>query len=331
MSSFFKKYSLEWGWLFEELIAPSIQFWSALAALTIVGHLVIDHIFVEGTAYRPTLGGTPTYAGVAASMMGSRVEVVSKVGHDFPDEYLSWLSNRGLDVSGVVRVDGARTTSFRIVYDCSDRRMTLLDACDPLNPDDIPPDLRADGILLGPVANEIPVETCRVLSGLTKCLSLDPQGYLRRFGPEGTMIDEDRISHEILRLVQVLRASEREISLITGLDNMLEACQLIRSMGPDLVIVTRGPSEIVVVGDGVALAVPSWPSRVVDPTGAGDAFFGVFLSEFLQGKAVDWCSCVGAASASFVVEGYGPSRFGSAEEIQQRAHRLMKDVKFLES
>jgi sugar/nucleoside kinase (ribokinase family) len=208
--------------------------------------------------------------------------------------------------------------------------MTLLDACEQLNPEDVPPDLKADCILMGPIANEIPIETCRVLSRLTKCLSLDPQGYLRRFGPEGAVIDEGIMSPEILRLVHVLKASERELYLMTGLDNMLDAYKLIRSMGPDLLIITRGSSGTIALGNDGAFTVPSWPSKVVDPTGAGDAFFGAFLSEYIEGKAVDWCSCVGAASASFVVEGYGPSRFGSGEEVRQRALLLMKGAKKLE-
>ena len=61
---------------------------------------------------------------------------------------------------------------------------------------------------------------------------------------------------------------------------------------------------------------------LVDPTGAGDVFMGGFLTEYLREKESVWCSCVGSAAASLVVEGIGPTYFGSKEKIYQRAKVL---------
>jgi sugar/nucleoside kinase (ribokinase family) len=64
------------------------------------------------------------------------------------------------------------------------------------------------------------------------------------------------------------------------------------------------------------------PVQVTDPTGAGDAFIGGFLAEYVQGKDCSWCSCVGAAAASLVVEAVGPLHIGEKEQIYQRAQIL---------
>ena len=59
-----------------------------------------------------------------------------------------------------------------------------------------------------------------------------------------------------------------------------------------------------------------------DPTGAGDAFIGAFLAEYVSGKDPEWCSCVGSAASSFVVEGIGPAEFGEKEETYLRARQI---------
>jgi len=73
--------------------------------------------------------------------------------------------------------------------------------------------------------------------------------------------------------------------------------------------------------------VPAGKSKiVVDPTGAGDAYIGGFLAEYVRNKDVLWCACVGSATASFVVEAVGPSRFGEKHEVYERAQRIYEKV-----
>jgi len=293
-----------------------------VTSIAIVGHLAIDHIFVEEATYSPTVGGVPTYAGLAAAKMGSKVKVVSKVGESLPEECLRWLSNQGLDLSGVRRIKGARTTSFEIRYVGNEREMRLLEKGEPITPDDVPPGMNTDGILLGPVAAEIPPETVELLSGLTPCLSLDPQGFLRRFGDDGIVFESKGFDLRLLKFIKILKATRKELALLTGYDDPHTACGFLRTQGPEVVIATGGSSDTILIGDDETIEVPSWPSRVVDPTGAGDAFLGAFLAEYLNGVELAWCARVGAASASFVVEGYGPSRFGSREDVYDRATRI---------
>jgi sugar/nucleoside kinase (ribokinase family) len=75
--------------------------------------------------------------------------------------------------------------------------------------------------------------------------------------------------------------------------------------------------------EGTIHNVPSFtPEKLVDPTGAGDAFMGGFLAEYARGEDSSWCSCVGSAIASLVVEGIGPTHFGDIDEIYRRARLL---------
>jgi sugar/nucleoside kinase (ribokinase family) len=71
--------------------------------------------------------------------------------------------------------------------------------------------------------------------------------------------------------------------------------------------------------------VPTYPSdNVVDPTGAGDVFIGALLTEYIAGKNLLWCACVGSAAASIVVENVGATSFGQKTEIYRRANSIYK-------
>jgi hypothetical protein len=55
-----------------------------------------------------------------------------------------------------------------------------------------------------------------------------------------------------------------------------------------------------------ALEIPSYPARLVNPIGAGDAFCGGFLSKFCRTYDPSEAALYGNISASLVVEGHDP-------------------------
>jgi sugar/nucleoside kinase (ribokinase family) len=93
--------------------------------------------------------------------------------------------------------------------------------------------------------------------------------------------------------------------------------------GVETVIVTMGAKGSILSVGGAQYNIAACPSQVlVDPTGAGDVFMGGFLTEYLGQKESIWCACVGSAAASVVVEGLGPTYFGTKDEIYARAKVL---------
>jgi sugar/nucleoside kinase (ribokinase family) len=55
---------------------------------------------------------------------------------------------------------------------------------------------------------------------------------------------------------------------------------------------------------------------------------GGFLAEYVNGENILRCGCVGAAAASFVVEGVGPTVFGDKPQVYERARELYeKEIK----
>jgi sugar/nucleoside kinase (ribokinase family) len=297
-----------------------------------VGHLSIDHIYLpEKNMPFVVLGGSATYVSFAARRLDSRVAVLSKVGKDFPAAYLWWLRQEGIDLSRVAKLEDAQTTCFDLRYagDLSNRTLQLKAKAPSITVEDLPTSLKAKAIHIGPIAGEITYDVAEKLRGCTEILSLDPQGLVRNFDENGNATLESSVDKRLLKLVDIYKSSLKEIQALTDLADPNLAIKAIHEYGPKIVIVTLGSEGALVSVEDKMHTVPAHkPEKVVDPTGAGDAFMGGFLAEYVYGEDCSWCSCVGSAVASLVVEGVGPTFFGEKEEIYRRARFLYeKEIK----
>jgi len=297
--------------------------------LTTVGHFAIDLITSPRIRRpKPTLGGPPTFCSVAARKLDARVSVVSKVGGDFPPEYIDWLVENGVDLSGLKRFSEALTTRFLLEYEDGRRRLQLKARAPTIEPDDIPESTESRAIHIGPIANELSAETIRRLRIRTEILSLDPQGLIRRFDVQGNVSLKKIEDVEILKIIDIFKCTTKELSSFVHTSEILSAVKSLHHHGIGTVIVTRGMKGSVLSHKGRVYRIPACrPEILIDPTGAGDVFIGAFLAEYLRNEDVAWCACVGSAAASFVVEGVGSSSFGEKNAIYERASVVSKNLR----
>lgn len=96
---------------------------------------------------------------------------------------------------------------------------------------------------------------------------------------------EDRAKMEMRSLISyadVMKISDEETSLLTDADTPEEAAEILCSQGVKIVVVTLGAKGAYVRNQDGGLYVPGFPSKVVDTTGAGDAFWGGFLYKICE-------------------------------------------------
>jgi sugar/nucleoside kinase (ribokinase family) len=263
--------------------------------------------------------------------LDARTAVVSKVGGDFPKAYLWWLAQECVDVSGVAKVENAQTTSFELKYsdDLSDRVLQIKNRAPPITVEDLPNSIRAKVIHMAPIAGEITYEVAEKLKSRADALSLDPQGLLRVFDEDGTATLGSLGDKRILELVSIYKSSQAEIEAATNQSDLKLAMKAIHDYGVKTVIVTLGTKGALISVEGDAYDIPAYKAeKIVDPTGAGDAFIGGFLVEYINDANYRRCACVGSAVASTVVEAPGPTFSVDKAEIYQRARALYeKEIK----
>jgi sugar/nucleoside kinase (ribokinase family) len=294
--------------------------------LVTVGHLAVDTITTPTAAVpRQALGGSPTYVSLAAAKLGAKVSIISKVGGDFPEEYLEWLRGSGVGVLGLVR--GGVSTRFALDYGKRwERRLRLVSRAPSILVSDVP-QRKSRAVHVGPIVGEVSADVVLRLRRMGKVLSLDPQGFVRSFDGKGNVSLKRWNAADVLSKVTVFKSTVEELGVVTGKSDLREGVREVAGCGVRVVVVTRGLRGSTLYFDEVFYEIPACKPRVVvDPTGAGDVFVGGFLAEYLACTDPVWCGCVGSAAASFVVEGFGPERFGERDEVYERARQIYGKV-----
>jgi sugar/nucleoside kinase (ribokinase family) len=268
------------------------------------------------------VGGPPTFVSLVANKLGARVGVVSKVGEDFR-RHVTWLRENNVDLSHVQILNDACTTRFILTYNHGKRKLQLRRKAPQLVLQDIPTSLRTKAVHIAPVANELSPELIQELKGRASLLSLDPQGFLREFDAHGNVKPKKPGDLSFLHDCDVFKSSVKELKTMTGSVKIGASMRKIRNYGPKIILITMGRRGVLAHVDEAFYHIPACrPSILRDPTGAGDAFVGAFLAEYLRETEPLWCCCVGSAAASFVVEEVGPQRFGEKIEVYRRAKKI---------
>ncbi len=304
----------------------------ATTDLVVVGHFAIDFISLPNRD-QPIriLGGAVAYTSLVARVLGGSVSIISKVGSDFPQEWLSSLSQKNINLTNVVTDPQNKTTNYELKYnkDFSSRTLRLKTQGSQITLNDLPASIQSKAVHIAPIDAEISPEVIRRLRSFTDCLSLDPQGMTRRFDAEGNVKCSLETDKHVLDLINIYKSSVDEALTLTEKTDINQAAKAIHDLGPQIVIITSGNKGSTLSIEGTVWTVPACrPRRVVDPTGAGDVFIGAFLTEYVHKKDPLWSACVGSAAASQVVENIGTTFFGDKNEIYRRADALYeKEIK----
>lgn len=294
---------------------------------TVVGHTTVDLIYVAEHPTYPTPGGSSVYASITALRLGYDATPVSKVGYDFPDEFMVWLSKSGLNTSFYIRDLKSKTTRFKLVYGSSGRILKLLGLCSPITPLELGNLPRVELAHVGSVAGEVDLETLKALRVKAHMLSIDVQGFIRKFKEDGEVYEDKYLNPEVLSNADVVKLSMKEAEALTGASDPMETLKRLGKLHHGIVLLTLGEDGSLCMAERKVLRSPPYkPPKVVDPTGAGDSFIASFTVEFFRSSDLNWSLAVASAASSFVTEGYGPSKFGSKDEVYERARTLIDKI-----
>lgn len=270
-----------------------------------VGHVARDEFEGEPT-WR--LGGTALYAAATAARLGTSTALVTRVG---PTEQPA-LEERCAQLGIALRaLPSSATTTFGFRYVEGRRLMRLRARARAIAPSDVPAQWReARAVVLGSVAHELD----RSLFGTTssEATVLVAQGYLREWAADGAIEPRDwEDADEIVPRVSAVVLSEDDV----GRD--LRAPRRWARNGR--VYVTLAERGVLVLDRGAETTIAGYPAeRVVDPTGAGDAFAAGLAIALAEGRSLDDCARFANAVASFAVEGVGMESLADRARVDAR-------------
>ena len=304
-------------------------------SVLIVGSIAIDNIKTKLEEHQDLLGGSASYASVAASLL-TPVNLVGIVGTDFPKQHVELFRSRGINIEGLQVVDG-RTFRWSGEYEWDmNQRKTLsveLNVFENFSPK-LPENYRKTPIVL--LGNISPVLQHRVLDQVEN----------PRFVVADTMdlwITTARPELlELLKRVDLLVLNDSEARQLTEETSLVKAGRNILRLGPKYVAIKKGEHGCLLLGHDEFFSCGAFPLEdIQDPTGAGDVFAGGFtgyLASLKKEKAdfADLKKAVvyGSLLASFCVEAFSLERIKTLQrkEIEERydLFRLMSHFEVIE-
>lgn len=298
-------------------------------SILVVGSVALDTVETPFGRADEALGGSATFFSAAASLFGP-VQLVGVVGDDYPVEALDFLSERGVDLSGLEQAPGE---SFRwsgvYSFDLNSRETleTRLGVFADFDPK-IPEEFRdAEWVFLGNIDPELQ-------------LGVLDQVRSPRFVACDTMnlwieIKRDRVL-DLLKRVDLLLVNDAEARQLSGDHNLARAARWIMDQGPRYLIIKKGEHGAMLFTPQSVFFAPGFPlEEVFDPTGAGDAFAGGFMGHLAQCGRVDdgdlrRAVIYGSVLGSFAVEKFSVERFKelTADEIEDRVRAFREMTVF---
>jgi sugar/nucleoside kinase (ribokinase family) len=297
--------------------------------ITAIGNPVYDYIKTQKveTPGR-VLSGCSTNAALALSKMGEKVHLVGAVGEDFADKFAADLKRFNIDHT---LLPSKQTGGFSLVYydNFGNRTLDLLGRAD--NIEKVSPELYADSkaVLIGPILGEVSfdmiAEIRREFGGLFFC---DPQGLLRGAHDDGRIFHHKPQGIErALAHFDIVKPNELEGKVLTGIDcreNPYEAAKIIKSWGPNIVIVTLAELGSVIYDGHEFIDIPPYEIDLVDATGAGDTYMAGFTFEYLKsGGDLRRAGCYASCTSSIMIENVGPDFVMTEAMIRTRQERLL--------
>jgi len=295
--------------------------------LIVFGHLTHDTIVTPDKRTHKTLGGVAAYTSLTAAKLGAVVGVATKVGTNFKHAYLEYLQRANINLLGL-KVNSKKTTAFENAYDENWKRtQRLLSYSQPIETRDVPAAyINARCFHFGPVFHEVSYDIIKFAHQKGILTSLDPQGYCRERGPRSIVkIRSWKEAKETLPYVDILKCDETEAEKLTQTGDLNRAARIIQGFGPKIVLVTQGAKGLVFCHENTVERIPVIPAeKLVDPTGAGDAYSAGFIVEYLRTKDPKHSALFASCVASFVVEGIGTATLPTREMVMERLDRYMR-------
>lgn len=295
--------------------------------LGVYGHTNLDYIIEVKRLPRPNTsiqfererlyyGGTGANIARLASHMGVRVALASFVGWDFPKDYEVGLAKSGVDISELRRVNVYTTPKVWIFTDPKGNQMAVVNQGPMKDAATLPLMTNAatgsEWVHFCTGRPEYYVKIAAIASKAGRKISFDPSQEIHYVYTAKTLA-------RMARYADMFFGNQKEVATaarMLGVDGARGLLRYVRA-----VVETRGKKgSLVHERDGTTEVRAIEPRRVVDPTGAGDAFRAGFYAGLKNELDLHDCAVIGSSAASFTIEKRGPqTALPTYESVYQRA------------
>ncbi|PWS38567.1 adenosine kinase [Falsiroseomonas bella] len=281
----------------------------AKGSMTLIDAAAAERIYAAMGPGVESSGGSAGNTCAVAAALGARVGYLGKVADDaLGTVFAHDIRAAGVRFPSAPLVGGAPTARCLILVtpDAQRTMNTFLGACVHFGPEDVNEAEVAsaaitymEGYLFDPPAAQAAFrKAAKVAHGAGRQVSLtlsDPFCVGRH-----RAAFRDLVRNE----VDILFANEAELLSLYETDDFAMALAAVREE-VGLAAVTRSEKGSVVVAGETTLEVAAVPTKVVDTTGAGDAYAAGFLASHALGRPLGECGRWGSVAAAEAISHFG--------------------------
>ncbi|MBW2960210.1 PfkB family carbohydrate kinase [Mesonia aestuariivivens] len=292
-----------------------------MSKLVVVGTVAFDKIETPFGKTDKILGGAGTYIGLAAKKFGVDAAIVSVIGGDFPEEYISIFKERDINIEGLKMIEDGKTFFWSGKYhddmnsrDTLDTQLNVLADFQPV----VPASYKDAKIVM--LGNLHPLVQLSVIEQMVnpELIVLDTMN----FWMDNALEDLKKV----IAKVDVITINDEEARQLSGEYSLVKAAREIEKMGPKYVVIKKGEHGALLFHQNEMFFAPALPlEEVFDPTGAGDTFAGGFVGYLAKTENTSFenmknAIIYGSNLASFCVEKFGTERMLNLtdKEIEER-------------
>jgi len=270
-------------------------------------------------------GGGGTNPAATFALHGFKIAYCGKVGGDMGGRaIIEELENLGINTKLVVRDKNCKT-NYSVVLSVPGKERTILvyrDASEKLIPAEIPwKKLKTKWFYVSPLSGKL----VKIFNPL---ISFARKNNIKVFlNPGNTQLSlPKKVWLPILKTIDILMLNQEEAALLSGIPYKKEKEIFERLDGwtKGIVVMTRGPFGPVVSDGKFRYSAGCLKERkLIDRTGAGDAFGSGFLTGFIKSKGdIAYAIQFGSANATGCIEKFGAKSgiLKKGESIYQRGH-----------
>jgi adenosine kinase len=256
-------------------------------------------------------GGTAGNIAYALKLMGENPTITATIGSDH-HKYFEWLDKHSISREGITVISQELTAGAYITTDKSNNQIT------GFNPGAMKYSSKLDIDSLNPEETLLLVSPGNLSDMINYPKLCKQQGIGYIFDPgQALPVLQAQDLREVITGCKLLIVNDYEFNLImdkTGLakDELLAL--------PETTIITLGGAGSELYSRTGKLTIPSFKAaKVIDPTGAGDAYRGGLLSGLINGNDLETSAIQGSVCASFAVECNGTQVYSfTPEEFDNR-------------
>jgi 2-dehydro-3-deoxygluconokinase len=268
----------------------------------------------DGAPFVPGYGGDTSNAVIAAARCGASTGYFTAVGADrFGRALVELWAAEGVDASRVIVNGAAHTGIYFVTHGPDGHEFSYLragSAASRLTEVDIPADYIGDARLLhvsgisqaiSSSAADAVFAALEIARARKVLVAYDTNLRLKLW----PLARARAIIHAAMRNVDIALPGLDDARQLTGLDQPDAIVDFYLGLGPRIVALTLGKEGALVATPQRRERVASIRVEAVDATGAGDAFDGAFLAEFLRAGDPFAAARFANVAAALSTRGYG--------------------------